>query len=132
MPIDAVPANEVQAIVEEKGMLAKKLYIVTTFAVNGLDKVLEMIEPHIEYQVELERRGIMFGAGPNWTEDETEWRGEGTVIIRAQSFNEACEIMEADPMHSSGARKFTIRPWLMNEGHLSFTLDFSSGKFKFK
>ena len=38
--------------------------------------------------------------------------GEGMVIIRAASLAEAQAIAAADPMHSSGARKARVRPWL--------------------
>lgn len=130
MPKDSVPASEIVSLVRQKGMLAKQLYIVTTTPAGPLDKVLEMVEPHLDYQVDLERRGIMFAAGPNWTDDEQEWRGDGTVVIRAGSMAEARVLMESDPMHSSGARSFTIRPWLVDEGRLSVELDFSTGKFR--
>ena len=33
-----------------------------------------------------------------------------------------------DPMHQSGARSFTVRPWLVNEGQLSLRIEFSAGK----
>ncbi|MBN8502646.1 MAG: hypothetical protein J0M19_16090 [Sphingomonadales bacterium] len=127
---DSVSAKEIVNLVREKGMLAKQLYIVSTTPAGSLDKVMEMVENHLDYQVDLERRGIMFAAGPNWTDDEKEWKGDGTVVIRAGSMAEAHALMEADPMHSSGARKFTIRPWLVDEGRLSVELDFSTGKFR--
>ena len=37
------------------------------------------------------------------------------VIIRAGSLAEAKEIAASDPMHASGARSYTVRPWLVNE-----------------
>lgn len=126
----SVPANEIVQLIRDKGMLAKQLYIVSTTATGSLDKVLEMVETHLDFQVDLERRGIMFAAGPNWTDDEREWRGDGTVVIRAGSMDEARQIMESDPMHSSGARRFTIRPWLIDEGRLTIELDYSTGKFR--
>lgn len=126
----SVPANEIVQLIRDKGMLAKQLYIVSTTPTGSLDKVLEMVETHLDFQVDLERRGIMFAAGPNWTDDEREWRGDGTVVIRAGSMDEARQIMESDPMHSSGARRFTIRPWLIDEGRLTIELDYSTGKFR--
>ena len=87
-----------------EGMLQKQLYVVFTTPTNGLGPVMENIGPHLEFQVSLEERGIMFGAGPFWNDDETEWLGEEMVIIRAGSLDEAKEIAASDPMHSSGAR----------------------------
>lgn len=111
-----------------KGMLQKQLYVVFTRPTNGLGPVMQNIEAHLEFQVELERRGIMFGAGPFWTDNEEDWLGEGMVIIRAQSIAHAREIAASDPMHSSGARSFTVRPWLLNEGTVTIRIDFSNGR----
>ena len=74
----------------------------------------------------------MFGAGPFLEENEIDWNGEGMVIIRANSINHAKEIANSDPMHSSGARSFIVRPWLLNEGNIEVSLDYSTGKFKLK
>ena len=50
--------------------------------------------------------------------------------IRAKSPAEATDIMKRDPMHKSGARKFKIRPWFVNEGTLSVRLHYSQGTFE--
>jgi hypothetical protein len=33
-------------------------------------------------------------------------------------------------MHVSGARKFTVRPWLVNEGTVTIKLNYAMGKFE--
>ena len=72
---------KVEDILEaSKGMLQKQLYVVFTSPTKGLGPVMENIGPHLKYQVELEEKGIMFGAGPFWTDDEQAWEGEGMVI----------------------------------------------------
>ncbi len=111
-----------------KGMLQKQLYAVFTTPTNGMGPVMENIEEHLKFQVELEQKGIMFGAGPFWADDETTWNGEGMVLIRADSLAHAQEIAATDPMHSSGARSFKVRPWLLNEGRITVTIDYSTGK----
>lgn len=111
-----------------KGMLQMQLYVVSTTPTAGLGPVMENLEAHLAFQVSLEERGIMVGAGPHWEEDEHSWHGDGMVIIRAESLAHAREIAASDPMHSSGARSFTVRPWLLNEGRLTITVDFSSGR----
>jgi len=113
-------------------MLNKDLYVVFTKPTNGMIPVMENLEDHLKFQVSLEKQGIMFGAGPFWEDNEIDWNGEGMVIIRANSFDQAKEIASSDPMHKSGARSFTVRPWLLNEGNIQVTLDYSTGKFKFK
>ncbi len=111
-----------------EGMLQKQLYVVFTTPENGMGPVMQNIEAHLKFQVELEQKGIMFGAGPLWADNETDWNGEGMVIIRANSLAEAREIAAQDPMHSSGARSFEVRPWLLNEGTLTVKVDYSTGK----
>lgn len=111
-----------------EGMLQKQLYAVFTTPTNGMGPVMENLGPHLEFQVKLERDGIMFGAGPFWADNEVDWNGEGMVLIRADSLAHAKEIAASDPMHSSGARSFTVRPWLLNEGTMTIRIDYSTGK----
>src|SRR5690606_34596680 len=100
--------------------------VVLTTPVNGLGPIMENLKPHLDYQIDLERRGIMFGAGPFFDDAEQEWHGEGMVIIRASSLAEARAIAAADPMHMSGARTFTVRPWLLNEGTVTVKITYSN------
>ena len=109
------------------GCLQKQMYVYFTTPVNGLVPVMENLDDHLKFQVELEQKGVMFGAGPFWTDDEQRWEGEGMIIIRAGSLAEAREIAASDPMHASGARTFTIRPWLMNEGSVTMRVTYSDG-----
>ena len=129
MSENSVPAKDMIEGSRSRGYLAKQLYLVSTRPVNGIGPVMQNIEAHLAFQEKLERDGIMFAAGPNWTDDEQSWEGDGTVVIRASSLAEAREIAAQDPMHSSGARSFTVRPWLVNEGTVNVRLDFASGRF---
>jgi uncharacterized protein YciI len=127
------PIVTAQDIVQEskrRGYLAKQLYVVFTSPVNGIGPVMENLVHHLEFQEKLEREGIMFAAGPHWTDDEERWDGEGMVVIRAASLVEAQAIAAEDPMHKSGARTYRVRPWLVNEGRLTVELDFASGRFR--
>ncbi len=109
-------------------MLQKQLYVIHTTPTSGLGPVMDNIGPHLDFQVKIEQEGIMFAAGPFWADDEETWEGEGMVIIRANSLADARKIAESDPMHASGARSFTVRPWLVNEGGFSLRVTFSDGK----
>ena len=110
-----------------EGCLQKQMYVYFTTPTSGLGPVLENLKAHLEFQNSLEARGIMFGAGPFWTDDEQEWKGEGMVIVRAASIDEARQIAAEDPMHKSGARTFTVRPWLLNEGTVTVKITYSNG-----
>jgi uncharacterized protein YciI len=123
----AVPAAAV--LDASKAMLQKQLYAIFTTPTDGLGPVFANLEAHLNYQVQIEQEGIMFAAGPMWTDDEQSWEGEGLVVVRAASRDEAIAIAERDPMHKSGARTFKVRPWLINEGSVTVRLDYSSQKF---
>ena len=114
-----------------KGMLQRQLYAIFTRPKDGLGPVFAVIEEHLKFQVQLENDGILYAAGPMWTDDEQSWEGEGLVIVKAASRAEAVAIAERDPMHQSGARGFRVRPWLINEGTVTITLNNSNQTFSY-
>lgn len=106
--------------------LNMELYVYETRLAGPPELMIEQLGPHLDYQVKLQENGIMFGAGP--LKEEGEPNGPplaGMIIIRADSFEEAKAIADADPMHSSGARTYTLRKWTLNEGSLDITVQFS-------
>ena len=50
-------------------VVAKQLYVVFTTPTKGMEPIMKIIKEHLEFQVALEKQGIMFAAGPNWTDD---------------------------------------------------------------
>ena len=110
-------------------MLQKQLYAIFTTPTGSIEQILENLEEHLAFQVSLEREGILYAAGPMWSDDEQSWDGDGLVVVRAASRDEARAIAERDPKHLSGARKFTVRPWMINEGTVTIRLDSSSQTF---
>lgn len=130
MSASSVPASDIVAECQKRGYLAKQLYAVFTRPVNGIGPIMENLPAHLAYQEYLEREGIMFAAGPNWTDDEKDWEGDGLVIYRAGSLEEARQIAAKDPMHMSGARDFRVRPWLVNEGKMTIVLGLATGRFQ--
>jgi uncharacterized protein YciI len=125
-----VTAKEIVEISKSHGFLAKQLYVIFTTPTRGMGPVMENLQTHLAYQEELEKKGIMFAAGPHWTDDEQRWEGEGMVVVRAASLAAAKEIASRDPMHIAGARSFRVRPWLVNEGTITVKLGFATGKFE--
>ena len=128
--LKSVPRADVMQASSE--MLQKQLYAIFTTATNGLEPIFENLENHLKFQVQLEAEGVLYAAGPMWTDDEESWEGEGMVVVRAASRDEAIEIAKRDPMHICGAREFKVRPWLINEGSVTITLNKSSQTFTIK
>ncbi len=121
-----------QVLEASKGMLQQQFYMVHSVPTDGMAPVMRNLPAHLDHQVAMERTGVMLAAGPHWNDDETTWDGEGTFVIRAESLSHAREIAAADPMHKAGARKYTVRPWLINEGGFTLRLTFSDGKFQLR
>jgi len=125
--LTAIPVADVKEA--SRDMLQKQLYAIFTSPVDGLGPILERLGEHLAFQIQLEADGILYAAGPMWTDEEDAWEGDGLVVIRAGSRREAIEIAERDPMHKSGARTFQVRPWMINEGSVTLRLDNSSQTF---
>ncbi len=123
----SVPAAAV--LEASKGMLQRQLFAIFTTPTDGLGPVFANIEEHLQFQVQLERDGILFAAGLMWADDEESWEGGGLVVVKAASRAGAIGIAERDPMHKAGARSFRVRPWLINEGSVTITLNNSSQTF---
>ena len=50
-------------------MLQKQLYAIFTVPAGDIRPILERMEEHLAFQVSLERDGILYAAGPMWTDD---------------------------------------------------------------
>jgi len=82
---------------------------------------------HHDYLVGLERKGILFGAGP-FMNEKGERVGVGMLIIRAPSTAAAKRIANAEPYTKAGQRVMTVTPWQRNEGCVSLSINFADGE----
>ncbi len=81
---------------------------------------------HFAYLIDLERRGVLFAAGP--FVDETGARlGAGMIIIRAKTRAEAETIAFAEPFTAAGMRAMALTPWQRNEGAINLRIRFLDG-----
>jgi len=99
--------SEYKQAAKERGSLALELYAVITTPVKSPEELREVLPAHLAYQAELEQQGTLVMVG--------------LIVYRAESLQAAKAIADADPMHKSGIREYTIQRWLVNEG--SFQLD---------
>ncbi|HWE72670.1 MAG TPA: hypothetical protein VG328_05875 [Stellaceae bacterium] len=105
------------------GLLHKELYIAVTEPLGG-PGLAEHLEEHIHGQIEMERKHILFGAGPLQNEGNDK-PTRGMFIIRAKSFEEARKILDGDVFHKKGLRKYKLYRWQMNEGSINLTINYS-------
>ena len=122
--------SEYKKMAAERGSLAHELYVVVSTPTGSEEAVKNNLGDHLAYQAEQETAGNLAFAGPLSDETGELMNGTGMIIYRADSLEAARAIAEADPMHAAGARSFTIRRWLINEGSLSIEVKLSQQRVR--
>ncbi len=105
-------------------MLKRRLFVVHSRLVGPPGDLQAHIVEHIEHQIAMEKRGVLFAAGP-YVDDDGTPTGDGLGIVRAADRAEAEAIAAADPFHRYGVRTFEVRSWQLNEGRVGVSVDFS-------
>ncbi|GAA3061049.1 hypothetical protein GCM10010464_26780 [Pseudonocardia yunnanensis] len=123
----SMPWQDLVTYSETHDLLAKRLFVVFSEPTNGLGPVLENLDPHVAHQTELEKNGIMFGAGPFASGDERHWNGEGMFIYRGSSLNEAQD-RRVRPDAQQRSPQLPDPVLAAQRGHLSARLYYSGGK----
>lgn len=113
-----------------RGALALELFVVESTPAGPSENVKANLPDHLAYQRDMELQGKLFLAGPLSDPTGEIMVGAGLIIYRADTLEAARRIAKADPMHTSGARSFTLRKWLVNEGSLSIGLGLSTKSAK--
>ena len=108
--------------------LGKEMYLVVTRPVRS-PEIAKRLQDHLNHQVELEKRGIMFAAGPLYPRG-SDIPEAGMFVLRANSFEEADAIAKEDPLLKAGLRTYTLQKWRLNEGRITVTVDFSDQTMK--
>jgi len=117
--------NDYKLEAKSRGALAYELYAVQSFPAGDPASVKEHLPDHLAYQAEQEKAGALFLAGPISDETGEEMIGAGLIVYRVESFEAARQLADADPMHAAGARTYTLRRWLINEGSITLSVGFS-------
>ena len=105
-------------------MLRRKFYAVLSKASETPQKLKAFLPAHLEYMIELEKRGVLFASGP-LADGEGPQSGAGLTILRAANAQEARKLAEDDPFVSSGLRTFELKEWIVNEGTFGLRVNFS-------
>jgi uncharacterized protein YciI len=113
------------------GLLAREFYVVLSTPDGDLDRVRQCLKEHLAYQKKVEQAGNLFAAGPLSDETGTAWTGRGLIILRAENLEAAHQIAKNDPMHQTGARTYTLVPWMLNEGRFSLDVVLSGKSIEF-
>ena len=122
--------SEYKSAARARGALALELYVAESIPAGDGEAVRNTLPDHLAYQRSLEEAGSLVFAGPLSDSSGEAMEGVGLIVYRALSLAEARRLAEADPMHKAGARRFTLRRWLVNEGALTLKVGLSTGTVK--
>lgn len=117
--------SEYRAHAKERGSLAFELYCVISEPTGDVALLQSTLPDHLAYQKEREAAGDLVFAGPLSDETGEQMMGMGMILYRAEGFEAARALAEADPMHAAGARTFTLRRWMINEGSIGINVKLS-------
>ena len=123
--------NDYKKAAKERGSLALELFVVESTPAKAPEDVQANLPAHLEYQRSQEIAGTLAFAGPLSDLTGELMQGTGMIVYRAESMEAARAIADGDPMHSSGARTYVLRKWLINEGSFSANVGLSTGKVGF-
>lgn len=118
--------NDHKTAARDRGALALELCVVRTRPGEDRAAVEANLPAHPDCPRALEEAGHPVMAGPLSDESGDNMYGACQIVYRAASMEAARDLADNDPMHKSGARTFTLRKWLVNEGHLSNTIGLST------
>ncbi|HXX04160.1 MAG TPA: YciI family protein, partial [Xanthobacteraceae bacterium] len=79
---------------------------------------------HLEYMIELEKRGVLFASGP-LADGAGPPSGAGLTILRAANAGEARALAEADPFVIQGLRSYELKEWTVMEGAFGLRVNLS-------
>ena len=122
--------DEYKEMARSRGALALELFVVESTPAGTPEEMQEHKGAHLDYQRQMEEQGALVLAGPLSDSAGEAMTGGGLIVYRAASMDEAREFASNDPMHKAGARSFTLRKWLVNEGSLSINVGLSTGTAK--
>jgi uncharacterized protein len=105
-------------------MLRKKLYVLISKPLVAPDALKPLLATHLDYMIDLERRGLLFASGP-LTDAGGAPSGHGLTILRVKDAGEARAIAEAEPFFASGLRTFELKEWMVMEGTLGVRVNLS-------
>jgi uncharacterized protein YciI len=105
-------------------MLRKKLFVLMTNPIVPPEFLQPFLSEHLEYIIDLEKRGLVFASGP-LTDGDGPPTGQGLTVLRTKDAAEARALAEADPFYVHGLRGFILKEWTIMEGRLSLSVNLS-------
>ena len=113
----------------QEPMLKKHLYVVFSTLVRPMEEMVSLLPDHLDYMIDLEKRGVVFASGPFLNEDGS-IPGRGMTILRAESKEEAEILAQGDPLYKAGIRTYEVEAWQIMEGNFTVRVNYSDGTYE--
>jgi uncharacterized protein YciI len=105
-------------------MLRLKFFVVLSQPSPTPEKLKALLPAHLEYMIDLEKRGVLFASGP-LSDGAGPPSGAGLTVLRVANAREARKIAKADPFVVNGLRSFELKEWTVMEGSLGLRVRLS-------
>ena len=105
-------------------MLRKKFFVLLTNPIVPPEFLQPLLSAHLEYMIDLEKRGLVFASGP-LSDGAGPPTGQGLTVLRTKNAAEARALAEADPFFVHGLRNYELKEWTVMEGKLSLSVNLS-------
>ena len=89
----------------------------------------QLLLDHHDFLVDLERRGILFAAGP-FRDENGQWsttHGIGMIVVRVKTRADAEAIAFSEPFTKAGLHTMEVAPWQRNEGTVHINIQLADG-----
>jgi uncharacterized protein YciI len=109
-------------------MLQKPLYVALRTP-NNLSRFSELLEAHLQWAIDVERRGLLFASGPFVEDGGVPGALGGMSILRASSLEEANNILAEDPFIREKVYLPFVKKWMLMEGGVTVSFRFSDQSY---
>lgn len=113
------------------GMLNKSFYVSLRRPAD-LSRLDSLLQAHLDWAVQAERRGELFMSGPFMAEGAKPGTQGGMMILRADSEAAAWRIIEQDPFIKQGVFTAEVKRWVLMEGSMTVSVRFSDQSYQLR
>ncbi|MCB5364174.1 hypothetical protein H0484_10495 [Pusillimonas sp. CC-YST705] len=113
------------------GMLNKSFYVSLRRPAD-LSRIDSLLQAHLDWAVQAERRGELFMSGPFMAEGAKPGTQGGMMILRADSEAAAWRIIEQDPFIKQGVFTAEVKRWVLMEGSMTVSVRFSDQSYQLR
>ena len=122
----AATAAPEDAFARLKAMMNFDVVVIDSLPRPGF-QVGELLSQHLDFMIDLEKRGLLFLSGPTVEEDGSIGQ-VGLTVLNVPTLEMAREIWSEEPFFKAGQRDAAFRRWRLMEGALNVKVSLSDAR----